>query len=263
MTTAAHHPHAAAAGLAGIEAEQWASLCACRVFFGHQSVGSNILAGVEDLRGDLQAFTLRIIESREPWTHPGPALLHFPVGSNRNPLGKMREFGDVVRASVAAPPDIAILKLCYVDLKPGDDPVALAAEYERTMTALQREYPTTAFVRATIPLTIVDRTFRSRVKGLLGTPPWGLEANAVREVFNERLRALHAEDVLLFDVASAESNDPAGRPVHARWHGRAVPCLCPAYTIDRGHLNSVGRVTAAREFLQALCRAGSAVGAAA
>jgi hypothetical protein len=261
MSTAANHAHADSSRLAGNEAEQWASLGACRVFFGHQSVGSNILAGVEDLRRDPPTFTLRVIESREPWTHPGPALLHFPVGSNRNPLGKMREFGEVVRASVAAPPDMAVLKLCYVDLKPGDDPVALAAEYERTMTALQREFPATAFVRTTIPLTIVERTLRSRVKGLLGTPPWGLEANAVREVFNERLRESHTDGPFLFDVARVECIDPAGRPVHARWRGRVIPCLCPAYSSDRGHLNAVGRVAVAREFLRTLCRAVSAVGA--
>ena len=50
-------------GLDSIGASQWEKLAACRVYFGHQSVGLNILEGVKDLMQENAVPQLRIIET--------------------------------------------------------------------------------------------------------------------------------------------------------------------------------------------------------
>ncbi len=83
-----------------------------RVLFGHQSVGANILRGVRTLADENNA-KLTITESRGD-KGKMPAIFQFMVGRNGDPLGKIRDF--VTTAPSFADIDVAMVKICYVDL---------------------------------------------------------------------------------------------------------------------------------------------------
>ncbi|MBM4130034.1 hypothetical protein FJ250_03265 [bacterium] len=226
-------PEAPMTSIPTVTEAQWQAAAARRVIFAHQSVGRDLLDGLRSLDGGSR---LAIAETRAPG--PGPGLFHFPVGRNGDPFGKVGDFAAAVDA--AAPVDIALVKLCYVDLPAAIDPLAVARAYGDTLDALAARHPTTTFVAVTMPLTTVQEGRRAFVKKLLGRAPTGLAENARRQAFNDVLRSRSRPDRPLFDLAAVEA---AGRT--ARHHGREIQYLDPALTSDGAHLNDEGARRAA------------------
>jgi hypothetical protein len=220
------------------------------VFFGHQSVGGNILEGVQRLAAQ-EGVPLAVVEGA-----PGAAgIAHAYVGQNGDPAGKIDAFAAAVDAG--KPADVALMKLCYVDFHAGTDPAALFARYQAALAALQRRHPGTTFVHLTAPLTTIQGGWKPLVKRLLGRETSAAE-NARREDFNARVRAAYAGKEPLFDVARLESTRPDGSVAAVEWKGRQVPILAAGYTEDGGHLNAAGQDRLARAlvaFLAALPRA--------
>lgn len=219
-----------------VSAAEWDTLAARRVVFGRQSVGLNILNGVQALAAETQA-PLVITETRAPSGAAG--IVHFKVGRNGDPLAKIDDFAAAmaaIEAGAGRHTDIALVKLCYVDISPATDVRRLADRYGETLDRLAVQFPRTTFVAVTAPLTTVQAGLKARVKRLLGRAPDGLAANARRTEFNELLRERYGRQGRLFDLARCESG--SGAP--ERYQGQAVETLDPALTSDGGHLNALG-----------------------
>jgi hypothetical protein len=222
---------------------QWARLPQRRVYFGHQSVGRNILDGVADILRSEPGLQLHVIETAAPVPAPGPALVHSPVGRNGDPRSKLNAFAERLRSGTGRWADVAFFKFCYADIGSGSDVDALMLDYERTMDELNREFPSLTLLHVTVPLTSPPSLPRRLIKQLLGRRSNDHADNRQREVFNARLRARHAGDGSLFDLARIEATRPDGTLVD---EGAA---LYRGYTSDRSHLNESGRVVVARAFL--------------
>ncbi len=222
-----------------VTAAHWQALASRRILFGHQSVGRNILDGVGALAAQA-GVSLPVADSRGP--DLGPGISHFAVGRNGDPLGKVRDFAAAVDSAATA--DIALFKLCYIDLSEDGDPRQAAAAYADTLDALRKRHRQTAFVAMTVPLTTVQGGPKALVKRMLGRVPDGYVENARRQLFNETLRARFSRDGRLFDLAAIEA---AARPIHH--DGQVIPCLDPALTHDGGHLNDAGARLVASSFL--------------
>ncbi|HEY0941167.1 MAG TPA: SGNH/GDSL hydrolase family protein [Steroidobacter sp.] len=224
-----------------------AAVASQRIVFAHQSVGNNILEGVQSLTGQ-HGKPLTVVESRqapEEWQ----GIAHFKVGENGKPLGKIEQFAQIMNADGFAQADVAMLKLCYIDFDGGaTDPEKLAASYGDTLAQLQSRYPQTRFVAMTVPLTTIQTGPKAWVKKLLGRAPAGYEDNLRRQQFNERLRARFSGDSL-FDVARLEAS--AGTQTF-EYQSRQVEALNPSYTYDGGHLNEQGKAVIAAEFVKFL-----------
>lgn len=212
-----------------------------RVYFGHQSVGSNVLDGLDALAREQPARYGTIIQGQsarwkigrmmegDPLQRlPQGGIAHFPVGKNGDGEGKVRDFFRRVGEQGQAA-DIAMMKLCYVDFPSSrngassPEPARLFAVYRDAMERLEREHPGTRMVWWTAPLTDGD--------------------NAVREAFNQMVRAhVKANDKVLFDIADIESHAPDGRRVT----DGGGPVLYGGYTNDGGHLVGDGQARAAR-----------------
>ncbi len=219
-----------------VSAAEWETLAARRVVFGHQSVGVNILDGVRALAAAAQV-PLSIREERAAAGEAG--IAHFKVGRNGDPLAKIDDFAAAFTAGGAGggrPADVALVKLCYVDISPDTDVIRLADRYGETLDRLGAQFPHTTFVAVTAPLTAVRSGLKVQVKKLLGRPPAGLAANARRHEFNELLRERYGRQGRLFDLARYESE--TAEPV--QFQGQAVETLDPALTSDGGHLNALG-----------------------
>lgn len=225
-----------------------------RVFFAHKSVGYNILDAVPGLYEDAGLSAPAVVESVEP--PAGPAVIHTAIHENGDPLGKIAEFDRILRAGLADEVDVAILKLCYVDFREnGVDVDEVFTAYRDTLAGLARDYPDTAFVAATAPLT-TERGPLGKVRAALGRgDALGPEHNVVRERFNALMRAEYDEPGTLFDIAAVQSTDADGERVAYERAGKSYYSMDKAYASDPGHLNPGGGEVAASAFVAVLADA--------
>lgn len=224
-----------------------------RVFFGHQSVGVNLLDGVRALAAREQV-PIRVVEAPPgPDLEPG-SIGHAFVGRNTDPGSKLRDFEQALASGAAMGAEIAMVKLCFVDVTADADVTRLLAEYQASMARVRAASPGTTLVHVTIPLTTVQAGLKGMVKRLLGRAPAGFLENARREEFNALLRAAYQGREPLFDLARIESTRD-GLAETAEWKGRVVPALLPELTDDGGHLNRDGQLRAAREMVAVLASA--------
>lgn len=234
---------------------EWQGLVGKRILFGHQSVGQNILDGIRVLADDAQV-TLPIVESRDAGARGG--ITHFFVGNNQDPTSKLRDFTAALESDAARAPDIALVKLCYIDFDADSDAKAIAEEYIGALDDLSRRYPSTTFVAMTAPLTAPQTGPKALIKRLLGRPVSGYADNARRQEFNDILRSRYKGQGELFDLAGIE--DEGAAPFE--YEGRRLEVLNEAFTNDGGHLNAPGaQIVAARliRYLAAVPARSSAV----
>jgi hypothetical protein len=217
-----------------------------RVVFAHQSVGRNILEGAGKLAAE-QGVSLNIVQTRRP-PAAGAGIFHFDVGRNGAPESKIADYAQTVGAADFPEADVALVKLCYVDMDAGTDPAALAKSYGEALDGLQKAHPGTRFVAMTSPLTQVQGGAKAWVKGMLGRSN-GDRENAVRHRFNEQLRQKFGPD-RLFDLAKIESaSQGGGAPA-------TPPALRADLTDDGGHLNDKGQRLAGAAFLKMIAASG-------
>lgn len=222
-----------------------------RVFFGHQSVGRNILDGIDDLSGSTGIAITR--GAVEDGAEPGSvAILDAHLDDNLKPIRKIDHFAEYIRSGIGDSVGVAFMKFCYVDTYENTDVESILAHYLTTMETLESEYPDTTFVYVTMPLSSPMTGFRNFAKRILGRLHMvddGREANVLRYRFNEMLRDAKGETGRLFDLALVESTDPDGDRYTTRVSGTTLPALYPEYTWDGGHLNERGRRVVAQELV--------------
>lgn len=241
---------------AGLPADL-AKVSALRVFFGHQSVGGNIVDGLEELRSLAGDTAFHIIHGTADTALPAAFFAEAKVGRNGEPMGKLSDFQSRLEGPLRGRVDVALVKICYVDLagEAAIDPDSLFTAYRRTVLDLEAAHPGLVVVPVTSPLTTPDFGSRGRldvlkatVRRWLGRP----DDNARRARFNARMREGFGDRVI-FDLASIEATRPDGTRMHYG-RGGAVEALAPEYSADGGHLNALGRKVAARALLHTLAR---------
>jgi hypothetical protein len=236
-----------------ITADDLAKVDRTRVFFGHQSVGMNILDGVP---GVFAAHDVAAPPIEQGRTDPGPQggfISHEFIGENEQPFLKIEAFEKAMRGGMAGKVDVALMKFCYIDFTPETDVDALFARYSDTMTGLEKDYPAVTFIHATVPLMtepgLVD-WLKSKVRG---NDRYGRSENVVRERFNT-LMVNEYGDRQLFNLAAVESTGPDGTMGLRTYDGQEYFALHSGYASDRGHLNQQGSEIAATAFLQAIAK---------
>jgi hypothetical protein len=213
-----------------------------KVYFGHQSVGGNIIEG------------LRAIEKV---AGRGPLLSDSLIGQNGDPVGKCEDFSRKIAAMATTPaslPDVALMKFCYIDFSPDSDAAKLFAHYSSTLDGLQAKYSEVTFIPVTTPLTTLSPAWKRVVKKLMGSTDAGSATNARRAEFN-RMLAKHYAGRTIFDVARVESTHPDGTRTSFEWDGQTAYGMVDAYSSDGGHLNPLGERVAATELIHTLAAA--------
>lgn len=221
-----------------------------RIFFGHQSVGQNLLDGIRQL-STMAGVPVRVVETPMASRVPPATFGHASVARNGDPLMKLKSFENAFGQQPSGI-DIALVKFCYVDIRENTDAKALIARYRSTIDSLRANNPGTVFVHVTAPLTEVKGGLRVKAKRLLGRAPDETIENLRREEYNNLLRQTYRGREPIFDLARVESTTPDGAVATVEWNGSVAPVMVPAYTDDGGHLNSVGKLRAARELISVL-----------
>lgn len=227
------------------------ALASKKIFFGHQSVGGNIIDGMKDLMKQDPALKLKIKETADKAAFNAPVFAHARVGKNTRPLTKIEDFARQMDSGVGNAAEIAFFKFCYVDIDSGTDVNALFSRYKETIEALKKKYPKTMIVHVTVPLTVIQSGPKALLKRVLGKPI-GYEANAKRHQYNELLKSEYASSEPIFDLALAEATTADGKIVRHNYNGQSILALAPEHTDDGDHLNVNGRSLVARRLIEFL-----------
>jgi len=239
-----------------VPASSWQKLSEKKIFFGHQSVGNNILDGIKGLMKDNPQIKLNIVQINTPTEFSGPVFAHAWIGQNTKPQSKIEAFTYFLDNGVGNNADIAFFKFCYVDVTARTDVQRLFSAYKNTMSRLKNKFPKIRFIHMTTPLTSKltgldawTRKTKNLVKKIIGRPVFGYHDNIERNQFNEMLRREYADKEPLFDLAKIESTFPDGTRASFTKEGKTFYFLVPAYTHDGGHLNEKGRKIVAEQLL--------------
>lgn len=242
-------------GIAGAEGDSLAAelraLSQKRIYFGHQSVGSDLLAGIRDLSREANV-PIEIVDAAAAGQLDGPRVVHSRLGENTRPLTKLAAFERAMEQGWAGRSTIAFFKFCYVDIEARTDVRELFSRYVETHQRLVERHPDVTWVHVTVPLTVTQGGMKGYVKRLLGRAAAGERENAKRHEFNEYLRGRFGAEEPIFDLALVEATREDGRSNGFEWNGQTYPSLVAAYTEDGGHLNERGRQHAARALIRTL-----------
>jgi hypothetical protein len=230
----------------------WQKLSTKKIYFGHQSVGYNILDGVRAVLKENPQIKMAIEETYDPEAYSAGSIAHSQIGYNGNPKSKLDMFAFIAKSGGAEKADILFFKFCYVDFDAETDVKTLFEAYKKTFEQLKSKYPQTTFVHLTVPLTSLQTGPKVWIKKIIGRPVGGTMENIKRHEFNEMLRATYAGKQPLLDIATIESTFPDGRRATFESNGKTYYSLVPAYTHDGGHLNETGRKIVAERLLLAL-----------
>lgn len=240
--------------LDNVSAAAWDKLATKRIFFGHQSVGYDIMAGVGTLLKENPSMRLTIVETTDPVRFDAPVFAHAPVGKNGDPGSKCEAFEQYMDSGIGSRADIAFFKFCYVDINRETNVEKMFESYKATVRRVKTKYPGLTLVHVTVPLTSSEYTLKVRlksfVKGILGRK----DENVGRGEFNERIRKEYGGSDPIFDLAAIEATSPAGDVVSFTYQGKKYPSMYSGYTTDGGHLNNEGKRVAAVGLLQTLLR---------
>lgn len=241
--------------LEDVTPEDWKTLSKKRIYFGHQSVGYNILDGIDMILQQHDGANLKIVEVESNLPEKGGFFAHSRIGRNTHPDEKITAFEAFVDENAKNQPEIAFLKLCYVDIRADSDINAIFKEYSSTMDRLEKKYPDVKFLHFTVPLVQKPAGFKALkqwVKGVLGKTRYGIDDNIKRCDYNEMLRNQYETSGNLFDLAAYESTFPDGSRAGFEIDGKTYYSLVPEYTSDGGHLNETGKKVIAEKLLLSL-----------
>lgn len=224
--------------------EQLSQIGKARIFFGHQSVGQNILEGLIGLSNSATSeLKVAKLQSAQEKPSDGPILAHAFIGENSNPASKIRAFSEFLDLDSTRQYDVALMKFCYLDITRDTDVRKLFQLYRDTVAAIHHRHPGLILIHTTAPLTY-ENGFKTFVKKILRKRT-AEDDNARRAEYNGLLIHEFENDPIL-DISRIESTRPNG--------GRLSGLYC-GYTSDGGHLNETGSKLLAREFVRVLAEA--------
>lgn len=241
-----------------IPQKKWDNLARKKIFFGHQSVGNNIILGVNEIKSDNRHIQLNIVETKDTSDFEKGIFAHYSnIGENDFPLSKVDAFVQLMNAGLGDETDIAFLKFCFVDIESGTDIKNVFKKYRESIDELKSRYPEMTIVHFTVPLLRKEQagmveTVKSFIKGLMGKKKdsfFSNSHNAARNEYNKLLISHYDGKEPLFNIARLESFDPAGKRETFSHNGNEYYALVPEYTDDGGHLNEKGRKYIAEQFL--------------
>lgn len=229
----------------------WTELSGRKVFFGHQSLGADIIDGVAHLKEESESIDFDIKESRLPVQAPRGILVHDRIGQNGTPESKIDDFVSLLTGEFGETVDIGMMKMCFVDVDGTTNVDFLFEYYADAVAELETKRPDLTIVHCAIPLTVRESKAKGFVKRILGKATLD-DANIRRSHYNRLLQQRFGPTDPIFDIAGWEALHEDGSFETFESGGEWYPALRPDFTEDGGHLNESGKRQVAVGFLQTL-----------
>lgn len=232
----------------GMTPAQWKAIAKKKIYFGHMSVGDNMVAGIQEIV-EAGGGRLQILKSgNAPGLRPA-TLVHSEIGHNKDAVAKINAFAKIIDGGLGKQVDIALFKFCYVDVNADTDLNYVFSCYLQKMGELERKYPKVKFAHVTVPLRSVQTGWKASVKKAIFLPVRGYADNIKRNEYNEMLRREYGGKGRLFDLAEIESTYTDGSRSKFMSRNTVYYSLAADKSDDGGHLNSAGRKVVAEKFL--------------
>ena len=226
--------------------EHLETLLKARIFFGHQSIGQNILDGISSLLQQHRLSANAIIIEDKARLPDGGYIWHQAIGKNRQPASKCEHFTQLVKQQLPGNVDYALFKFCYIDIDEHTDIDALFKLYTQTLDSLISTHSELHFLHCTVPLRHIESGPGVWLRETLGRPNRSKLANIRRNDFNAMLKDYYGTRNV-FDLATSESGE---KPCTFSYQGvSGYQGLAGAFTDDGGHLNQRGRERVAGDFV--------------
>jgi disulfide oxidoreductase YuzD len=232
-----------------VSASSWEKLAQKKIYFGHQSVGFNIIDGINDVMKEHSGINVNIVETADESNFKVGLLAHSRVGKNVDPKSKITEFANFIDSGIGKKADAAALKFCYVDITAGTNANNVFNVYSDSILQLKAKYPDMIIIHFTNPLTQRQTGLKTWIKKVIGRPIGGVDDNIKRNEYNEMLIKLYEGKEPIFDIAKIQSTFPDGTRCSFSKDGKTYYSMVPEYTTDGGHLNETGRKKVAEQFL--------------
>ena len=240
--------------LNNVPEKSWKNLSKKNIFFGHQSVGNNIVEGIGDIQKQKPEIPLKVIELKNFDGSKNGFFIHEPnLGKNDYPDTKIAAFNKILSDQIGKYVDISLMKFCFVDIVKDTNVNEVFEKYTSTIESLKKRFPKMVFIHSTVPLLRADQSkgFKAWLKNILGKND-GFFANAhniKRNELNDLIRNKYTGKDAIFDIADIESTFPDGKRCYFENNGKQYYALVPEYTDDGGHLNIIGRKKVAEQLL--------------
>ncbi|MBU1043561.1 MAG: hypothetical protein KJ915_04085 [Candidatus Omnitrophica bacterium] len=228
---------------------KWDALANKKIYFGHQSVGYNIIDGIKDVMTEMPNIKLDIVETKNPEDFDKGIFAHSSVGRNENPKSKIDDFKKIMDSGVGGKVDIAFFKFCYIDINSETDQAELLAYYKKTMNYLEQKYPNTKFVHFTVPIRTTNNSFKANIRRFLKKDVWGDKENIARNKYNKILMDEYVPNEDLFNIALYEATLPDNSLNYCADRGDDYLALWSGYSEDGGHLSLLGKKYIAQKLL--------------
>lgn len=227
--------------------EDWNNLASKKIFFGHQSVGYNLIDGLEENLNENPIIGLKIIEGNNKRLLDTPVFLHSKNGQNKNPKSKIDSFYAIMLDGLGSEVDIAGFKFCYIDFNDRTDVEDIFKYYKLKMEELYYNFPNIKIIHYTVPLKVVQKGPKAFIKRLFGKDI-GILDNAVRQKFNNLLLR-EFEGQPIFDLAQFQSTYPDGHREYSNLNGKKTYSMVSTYSSDGGHLSELGKRYLSKKWL--------------
>ena len=127
--------------LEGVTESSLKKLADQRIYFGHQSVGFNIIEGINDIMKENHQIRLKVIETNDPADMNKPIFAHSRIGKNTYPQSKIDAFASFIEKGIGKKANIAFFKLCFADIIGTTDVNRIFEFHKNTMSHVKKEYP--------------------------------------------------------------------------------------------------------------------------
>jgi len=211
-----------------------------KVFFGHQSVGENILHGLSLVDSDRGIKVIDIKDSAGKYRDIS-GFYHAKIGNNRSPESKINGFEKLVETYFNGDLDVAFLKLCYVDVTRDTAIAELFSHYQSALKRLKEKFPDIVFVHFTVPLTVSNTTWKTQLKQVLGQEDiWEYADNIKRNQYNQMVFEEYMGEEPIFDIATLEATHSDRSKEIFNIKGQDYHAMAKENSSDGGHLNDSG-----------------------
>ena len=231
-----------------ITSKQWDTLSGKKIYFGHQSVGNDIINGINIIIVENKSIKIRTVESYDLDKIDGGAFIHSRIGSNDNVFSKNEDFIKNLTNSIEGV-DIAFIKYCYLDIGYSSDVQKIFLNYKDLFEKLKKKSPNTLFVVFTVPLTTIQDGPKAWIKSIIGKPVAGIDDNVKRNQFNKLIVDEFQGKMPVFDIAAIEATRPDGKKTIFEKNGIEYFAMYKGYSDDGGHLNIQGQKKVAEQLL--------------
>ncbi|MDR3609512.1 MAG: hypothetical protein P4L27_03005 [Ignavibacteriaceae bacterium] len=220
------------------------------IYFGHQSVGENIVSGLNKIiSGSGQnEFIVKELNNNNKILN-SYYFVHSKIGNNGDPKGKFREFAKIVEILSRKNLELAMMKLCFVDINKNSNLENIFNSYVNTIDSLQKRYPNLTIVHFTVPIKS-QPTWIKKIKAILMNRDLDdPQDNIARDKYNKLILAKYPKECI-FDLAKAESTYPDDKREIIMVNGIPAYSMIKDFTDDGGHLNMKGQKVISRELIE-------------